>query len=130
MTLYDLTGHESGIVVFSDSEVAVVNWLEMGENRMPIFGPAGMLIAWPEEDDVFEGVSTYDVENIADELPGSIWLTDETDEDGNRIADTDLVIYQDDFGDLSHIFLDEEPTGGRVFVLADGRKIIAPLLWD
>lgn len=131
MTLMDLTGQESGIIVYEGNAVAVVNWQSMGENQFPMFGPlAGMMLGWPESEDVFDGVETEHVQDIRDVIPGKVWLTGETDGDGNRVADTDLDIVHDANADLARLFLvDTEPTAGTVYTLADGRCVIAPDGW-
>lgn len=130
MTLMDLTRQESGIVVYSDESVAVVNWSSLGENEFPMFGPLEIMLGWEESGDVFDGAEMRHVENITKEIPGSIWLTGDVDGDGCPIADTDLDIIQDKFDDLVSVFLDEEPTAGTVYALRDGRKIIAPDYWN
>lgn len=142
MTLLELTNHESGIIVYEGSSVAVCNWGQCGENQIPAFGPvAGIQISWPEEDDVFSGAESRPFENVLEELPGKIWLTGDTDENGNRLVDTDLDIVSDQFNDLLRLFMGQELDGsgkeltpgdyeGTCYTLRDGRKILVLDMWN
>lgn len=45
MTLYDLTGQESGIVIYPGHTAIVLNWFEYGEGCLPFVGPCEMVTA-------------------------------------------------------------------------------------
>lgn len=66
-------------------------------------------------------------------LPGSIWLTDEVDDDGTPIADCDMDIVSDENNDLPRLFLaadlDPDELVAHVYTLDDGTKVIAPAMW-
>lgn len=142
MNLVELTNHDSGIIVYDGSSVAVCNWCECGENQMPAFGPLpGMQLAWDESEDVFDGVVSHRFSDVREELPGKIWLTGETDEDGNQLVETDLDIVSDQFNDLLRLFMGQELDGsgteltaddyeGTSYALQDGRKILVLDVWN
>ena len=134
MNLEKLTGNESGIILYGDKTVAAVNWCNMGDDMFPMLSPfGGEMIGWPEERP-FDNVKHKRVHDWRELLPGSVWLTEETDEDGNRIADTDLDIVYDKYQDIARACLDPDYCGGdfeaNVYTLADGRIIIAPDMWN
>lgn len=133
MNLEQLTGHESGIIIYGDVSVAAVNWLNMGDDMVPMLSPfGGEMIGWPEERP-FDNAKHKRAHDWRELLPGSVWLTNETDEDGNRIADTDLDIVYDRHQDIVRSYLDPDYCSGdfeaNVYTLDDGRIIIAPDMW-
>ena len=126
MTLMELTGHESGIIVYGDHTVGVFNWGTYDDNQLPVLSPIGTPMAWPEGDDVFVGVTESHLDDFRSEIPGSIWKEDE-------LVDTDLDIVYDENNDLVRLFfenLDPMEYNGTVYTLHDGRKIIAPDMWN
>ena len=129
MTLIELTGHESGIIIYGDDAVGVFNWGRCGDNQLPLLSPFGLPMPWPDAGDVFDDVEEAHVKDIRDELPGSIWM--EHGEDGDEaVTDMDVVYDEDD--DLARLFLDEldaDEYAGTVYTLTDGRKVIAPDMW-
>lgn len=130
MTLMELTGHESGIIVYEDNSVGVYNWGSCGDNQLPLLSPLGWPMPWKEGDDVFDGAEKAYCKDIRDELPGSIW--NECSEDGHEAATDMDVVYDENF-DLVRLFLselDESEYEGHVFTLRDGRKVIAPAAWN
>lgn len=130
MTLQELTGHESGIVIYEDGSVAVYNWISCSENELPIVFPIPMPINWPEAEDVFDDVTAKHVDDIRDEIPGTIWIEEDV---GDEDLVTDLDIVYDENNDLVRLFLEQlEPCDymGTVYTLKDGRKIIAPDEWN
>lgn len=136
MTLYELTNHEAGIIVYggdNENSVAVYNWASCADNRIPITGPFGIVLSWPEEDDVFDGIETERFTDVRTLLPGSIWMTDETDNEC-RICDTDMDIVSDHFGDLIRLVcddtLDESEYEGTAYKLRDGRVILVLDCWN
>lgn len=141
MTLMEMTGHEAGIVCYGGNTVAVVNWGQFEEDRLPTFGPAGMMLQWPEAPGTLAvAEKTYRrFSDVRDELPGRVWLTDETDDQGRKIADTDLDILADEFGDLLRLFtgvgfdgeaLTADDYEGAAYTLPDGKKILVLDMWN
>lgn len=137
MTLMQLTGHEAGIIIYPNSKtVAVYNWGQCDDNQVPIMSPLGEPMPWDEGEDVFNGVTEARFADARQLFPGSVWLTDETDENGTRIADTDLDIVYDYFSDICRMFLGgegyEQPEDfeGTAYTLRDGRIILALDMWN
>lgn len=131
MTLMELTGPEAGIIVYGDNSVGVFNWGNYDENRLPILAPGGIPMAWPDADDVFVGVAKAHLDDFRSEIPGTIWI-DEVNGD-EAVAGTDLDIVYDENNDLVRLFLEElDPVeySGTVYTIEDGRKIIAPDMWN
>lgn len=130
MTLEELTGHESGIVIYGDNSVGVCNWCDCGDNQFPLLSPLRLPMPWPEDYDVFDGAENSYCKDIRDELPGSIWI--EHGEDGDVVA-TDMDVVYDWNCDLARLFLsklDESEYEGYIFTLRDGRKVIVPTAWN
>ena len=144
MTLMELTGHEAGIICYGDRTVGVYNWAQLEDDRIPMMGPADLVIDWPEEGGVFSGATETHVDDLRTILPGSVWI----DEDGN--ISTDLDIVHDDNNDLPWCYLcttddaadlsraighhgdicEPDWLSATVYILRDGRKVIAPDLWN
>ena len=140
MTLMELTGHEAGIVCYGGNTVAVVNWSRCDDDALPVLGPFGTMLDLPENEGTLEKAeSTYRrFADVRNELPGSVWLSDETDGDGNRLVDTDMDIVYDYFGDLTQLFCGVDCNGkpltaadyeGGAYTLPDGRKILVIDTW-
>jgi hypothetical protein len=124
VNLFELTGRESGIVIFDSGEIAVCRWSIEYEDTLP-------LTTIPYKD--LEVQEEYDVDDIRKELGGTVYR----DEDTGKL-DTDLPIIEDKFGDIAALFgfdlkwgtiLSDKPTDGRVYILSDKTKIIAPYSW-
>lgn len=133
MTLMELTNHEAGIIVYGDNSVGVFTWGNYDENRIPILAPGGIPMAWPEADDVFVGVTAEHFDDFRSEIPGTIWLENGETYSDEKVAVTDLDIVYDENNDLVRLFLEDlEPVEytGTVYTLLDGRKIIAPDMWN
>ena len=131
MTLFELTNHESGIIIYGDTTVGVFNWMDCDDNQLPILSPICTPVRWPDNSDVFDGVTSKHLDDIRDEIPGTIWI--EEDNCDEVVADTDLDIVYDGNNDLLRLFLEQlEPCDytGTVYTLKDGRKIIAPAEWN
>ena len=134
MTLYELTGHESGIIVYKSNEIIVTNWASMGEELFPMLFPIGdMVVGFPVEESWADNCTTERVDDFRTVLPGSIWLTDEVDDKGTHLADTDMEILSDANSDLLKAFLAPEEYAGdfsaTVYQLEDGKKIVVPDMW-
>lgn len=137
MTLYELTGNESGIIVYDEEKksVAAVNWLTAEEDTLPMLSPFGYdMIDFPQDEGWADILSEERVDDFRSVLPGSIWITEEKDEAGNPVADTDLDIVYDPHNDFANAFLAPEETYGKylgatVYKLACGVTIIVPEMW-
>lgn len=134
MTLMQLTAHEAGIIVYADSTIVVANWGQYDDDMLPILGPFGLLIPWKHEAGYLDSAKCECVADLRTVLPGSIWLTDEVDDDGVTIANTDMDIVSDEFDDIPRLFLaaDLDPCEleASVYTLGDGTKVIAPDTWN
>ena len=127
LTLRKLTYQESGIICYENKAVAVVNWSRYGEEEIPMYlDPIGMM-GWSFEN-IFEGFKKYEVDDIRKELPGSIWKSEEDDDE--ICFDTDMNIVYDANQDLPQLFLSDKATTGTVYVLNNGFKVIAPDMWS
>ena len=130
MTLYELTNHEAGIIVYPGNAVAVFNWATLDDDRLPMLSPFGGMIGWPY-DGGFGVNSNHTVKDVRAELPGSVWLAE------GGAAYTDMDVVSDYNGDLVRLFLgaddynpDVDVTSGEVYTLHDGTKIIVPHDWN
>lgn len=134
MTIYELTNHESGVILYGGNTVAAVNWSNLDDDQIPMLSPfGGQMIGWTEEG-IYDDVSYRRVSDWRKLLPGSVWLTEETDNDGSRIADTDMDIVFDLFSDFVRAFLDDTYCDGdfeaTVYDISEGRSIIVPDMWN
>lgn len=131
MTLFDLTHHEAGIIIYPDGGVAVLNWACCGDNSLPYTTSFGATIPWECEDGYLAPVECKHVDDLRTVLPGTVWLTADGGE--NRIVDTDLNIIADDNNDLPQLFLrenDPRALEANVYTLSDGTRIVAPDAWN
>jgi len=135
LSLMDITGQESGIVVYDD-EVIVTNWSQYDPDRLPaVF--AGAVIAWPQ-DGPLEVAEEWHIDDVRDALPGKIvrFGKDEIDVEG-------MTILADDYGDIPALwgfdigagaYIDRDtarnlvPTPGMVYRL-ENAIVIAPDGW-
>lgn len=131
MTLRDLTGQESGIIIYESGAVFVVNWMDYGDDMFPVIGFFGRMMAMPGSAIEPDRIVVETVEDIRAALPGTVWL----DEDGE--LDTDMDVEYDDNGDLPMLWGytedgAQEPTtcAGTVYRFYDGRVVIAPRSWN
>ena len=116
MTLWELTGQESGIVIYDDSRVAVVNWSAYNENEVPMRASWGDMIQW-RFDHAFENVKEKTVADITKELP--------FDNDG------EIDVIYDENNDIEELLGVKRPTAGKVFRLVNvNQTIIAPEGWN
>ena len=134
MTLLDLTNHEAGIIIYENRHsVAAVNWGTIGDDLYPILSPIGSMMSWPMEDGWKSRVQRSHVDDFRTILPGSVWSTGKKDSEGNPIADTDLDIVYDPFGDFVRAFLDPDYIDGDFSASVysfDGITVIAPFMWS
>jgi hypothetical protein len=142
MTLLDLTGQESGIVVYEDKAVIVCNWASSCPNGgLPRLAPWGKdLIAWPTEINVNR---EYHVADIREALPGTI--VEAGKEEGQTLIEAQgMDLVADYYGDIPALWgwdlgggvsinRAEDgtllPTPGNVYKLDDDVIVIAPEGW-
>ena len=112
MTLHDLTGQESGIVIYPDGDTIVCNWSTVcqNENELPKLFYGG-LIGWDAQDIALDG--EYQVEDWRDEFRKI--------DEGRRIT-----VLWDRNGDL----ICPEGCPAHVYRLEDSTIIIAPEDWN
>lgn len=93
-TLHDLTHHESGIIVWRESNTIVVcNWYDCGDGQLPLISPIGDPVPWDhdidfdtatrEKSDDLRAYIPDDAEIIYDanaDMPA--FMQDDTDHDG------------------------------------------------
>lgn len=142
--LREVTGQESGIIVYGDGSVIVLNWTQIGDNCLPAVFLGG-IYGLPHED--IEVDETYHTEDVRDEIPGSIWVVevaewttkDAEERDGDSVLNTDIDILYDVNDDLPLLFgfdassgrqIEVEPVKGEVYILSNGAKVIAPADWN
>ena len=134
-TLFDLTGNENGIIVLNNGSIIVCEWLDSECGKLPIFVPAQTLLHWPSEDPYwFNYAKARVVEDIRNEVPGTIWwLGDRDDPEADFEMDIDIAYCEGTRQEnaLADIFLDDTygDRGGTVYDLPGGTKIIAPNQW-
>lgn len=133
MTLMELTGKESGIVVYGDLSVGVFNWGRLEDDCLPVVLPMlNMPFGFPNGPGIFADAKTHRFDDVRAELPGTIYLTGEIADDGKEIADTDMDIVCDQEGDLLRLFLEELDAceyEGSAYTLQDGTKILTLDMW-
>ena len=144
MTLEELTGQESSIIVFppcnndyrNKRSVGVYNWSSCGDEMLPIMGlDQSVGLPWKSDMRFLEqaegkGISVDDIRSV---LPGTVWVSAR---EGEQIrCETDMDIIIDENNALPLLFVGEdgngpkEATPGFVYTLQDGTKIIAPYRW-
>jgi hypothetical protein len=131
MTLQELTNHEPGIIIYGNTTVGVFNWMDCDDNQLPFLLRIGTPVRWPEADDVFDDVTAKHVDDIRDEIPGTIRIKE--DYGDKVVANTDLDIVYDGNQVMPRLFLEHlEPCDymGTVYALKDVRKIITPDEWN
>ena len=121
-TLNELTGQESGIVVYGNKNVLCCNWRGMDNYELPVLSPIGGLMGWRYDRSLFDGVESRRVDDIRTELPGTVWC-----EDG--VAETDMDILWDYFYEISKLFIDDLKVSGTVYEIGDICTVIAPDEW-
>jgi hypothetical protein len=124
-TLLEITGQESGIVVY-DNKVIVCNWAqECSDGGLPVAGPINnFLLAWPQE---LEVSKEYEVDSVLDALPSEDDMEILADFNSDipalyGIENDDAIVNKDENGNL-------EPTEGKVYHINDA-IVIAPYGWN
>lgn len=130
MDLLELTGQESGIIIY-DNTVIVINWASY-DTRLPVISPLG-------------SVDEHYVNDIREALPGKVIISDDQEE--GRVIIVGMEILADLHGDIpalwgydidtgavlgATIMRDEDgrlkPTPGMVYHVNDA-TVIAPEGW-
>lgn len=118
MSLYDLTGKESGFLVYlndktTTADVIATNWLGFDADRVPLVDPLGViLIKWPMSDGYLSKAvyqKTATVMDVFADLPAANIVYDE------HKAFLDPAIYEET---------------ADVWALPDGTLIVCPVTWD
>lgn len=136
MTLEELTGQESGIVVYDDGDIIVCNWSSYGVGALPVIVNDMIPIALDKYPEGFEVASVDSLNDIREALPGKIWVT-EIDDNGRIHLDSDLSVVWDPKCDILRLYLDGSDernetncTSGKVYTINDDTKIIVPDGWN
>lgn len=95
MTLQDLTGQESGILIYPDGEAFILNWSDYGEQCLPYINIGNRVLPLPTPKAWRGTISAEECENILDELPEGL-----------------------------------SASGGKVYTLCNGVRVIAPYEWN
>ena len=114
MTLIELTGQESGIIIFENGDIIVANWRSAIDDYIPMLSPFGDdLINFPVVIGTIEAAESTarEVDDVRDEFV-----------EGRKI----LYDYNDDIQTLVE---SDEPTSGIVYTIGNGVKVIAPDGW-
>lgn len=137
MTLMELTGQESGIIINPSGSVTITNWRDAEEDSFPFLSPFGVVSVNTGR---FDGeIESEHVDDIRTVIPGSVWIDEiQEDADGSKfyVLDTDLDIVCDDNDDLVLLFAPEVKGEaariytGDVYRFDDGTIVIAPRGWN
>mgnify|MGYP000911695448 CR=1 FL=1 len=140
MNLMEITGQESGIVIYDD-KVIVANWSSY-HSGLPIMSPWNEVMEWPS--DGLEVTKEYHVDDVREALPGKIVVVGE--EDGKTLIEVeDMEVLADEHGDICALWGydigigvgavintddagDLAPTPGTVYHIDDA-IVIAPEGW-
>lgn len=114
-TLQELTGQESGIVIYDSGETIVCNWSSLGENELPKVFSGQFVTGWDSEENIFEDAESSETEDFRPLLDGKEIIWDENG-DLESIANG-TYCWGDDFR-------------ATVWTLTDGTVIICPPLWN
>lgn len=110
-TLQDLTGQESGIIIYDSGETIVCNWSALDAHELPKLFSGLCLIGWESGEDIFENVTVQHVDDF-----------------GNYLASRDdLDLIYDENGDMNN---ESVRCAADIYTLNDGTVIIAPTMWN
>ena len=118
MSLYELTGKESGIVAYRNSKTATLdviatNWISFDADRMPMVDPLGvLLIKWPVEEGYLSKAVYQKTAKLADVIEGLPALS---------------IVYDEHKAFLDPEIYDETVD---VWILPDESLIMCPVIWD
>lgn len=114
-TLQELTGQESGIVIYDSGEMIVCNWSQLGSHELPKVFAGIEILGWEDEDDVFADADHAETNDFRPLLKGKnlIW-----DANGDIAAiENGTYFWGDDFR-------------ATVWTLTDGTIVVAPTMWN
>lgn len=119
--LMEITGQESGIVVYDD-KVIVTNWASY-ESGLPMMSPFNTVMEWPAEE--LEVKEEYSVDDIRKALPGKIVVAGM--EDGKKMLEVeDMEILADDHGDICALWGYDIGIGVGAVINTDDAGDLAP----
>ena len=113
-TLQELTGQESGIVIYDNGEMIICNWCQFGDYELPKVFSGISVMGWDEGEDIFDGAKEEYVPDYRYLLDGKDLIWDQCD-DIKHIADPDT---------------DPAWFRANLYTLTDGTIIIAPKMWN
>lgn len=121
MNLMEITGQESGIVIYDD-KVIVANWSSY-HTGLPVMSPWNMVMEWPVEG--LEVTEEYYVNDIREALPGKIAAVGM--EDGKRLIEVeDMEILADDHGDICALWGHDIGAGAGAVINTDSAGNLVP----
>ena len=121
MNLMEITGQESGIVVYDD-KVIVANWSSY-HSGLPIMSPWNTVMEWPTEG--LEVTEEYYTEDIREILPGKIVIVGE--EDGKPLIEVeDMEVLADEHGDICALWGYDIGIGVGAVINTDDAGNLAP----
>lgn len=112
-TLQDLTGQESGIVIYDSGEMIICNWCQAEDHSLPTVLEGICLVWWDNGEDVFGGAKEEYVEDYRPLLDGKELILDQLDDMRHITTETDKDWFR-----------------ATVYTLTDGTVIIAPKMWN
>lgn len=103
LTLSDITGQESGIVVYPDTggdKIIVCNWSSVcPDGGMPVLSPFGVLMCWPI-DEIIEVVNNEHIDDIRTALSGEVKSYGKDDENREEIGIEGMGVVSDQHFDI------------------------------
>ena len=122
MTLFEMTNHESGIIVYPDGGVMVANWANCEDGCLPVLDPMGFGTL-----DMFEYDAPLDKDVTEESFKDALKLIPYDKDEEEQEINID-VIY-DPHNDLTQLFSSKEKESGIAYTLSDGTKILAISSW-
>lgn len=119
MTLFELTGHEAGIIVYKNGDAIVANWGQCEDDYVPALAPIGdTVINFPQE-------------------PGYIERAKESLFDDIRPILQNKTVLFDEFNDIARLMTDKPDRyglipdrGGNKYTFEDGLEIYVFADWN
>ena len=79
MTLMQLTGHESGIVIYSDGGAIICNWSQMGEDYLPSVLCGTLMVGIPDRVDIGSAQEMKADSSLLDSIEDYAYVENEGD---------------------------------------------------
>ena len=123
-TLEELTGYESGIVVYPNGNVIVCNFRSLCGGMPTML--YHILMGWGEVPKVIKRFKTKDVRDYLPDQP-----TISTDEDGTTLYEVSYSLLYDLNDDILRLYHNQDAVvSGKVWILEDDTIILCPEDWE